>query len=127
MFTYTWLTRGVIPLPQVHDVRFVEDNWESPVLGAWGLGWEVWLDGMEVTQFTYFQQVGADVAPGGKQPGYGGYAVRAKREETMSCWEFTWVVGVACLFVGAGQGAAPLSWSGNYAAPALASVTGPTV
>ncbi len=47
---------GVDPL--VHDVRFVEDNWESPTLGAWGLGWEVWLDGMEVTQFTYFQQVG---------------------------------------------------------------------
>ena len=42
----------------VHDVRFVEDNWESPTLGAWGLGWEVWLNGMEVTQFTYFQQVG---------------------------------------------------------------------
>ena len=41
-----------------HDVRFIEDNWESPTLGAWGLGWEVWLDGMEVTQFTYFQQVG---------------------------------------------------------------------
>src|SRR5437762_2920051 len=42
----------------VHDLRFVEDNWESPTLGAWGLGWEVWLNGMEVTQFTYFQQVG---------------------------------------------------------------------
>ena len=42
----------------VHDVRFVEDNWESPTLGAWGLGWEIWLNGMEVTQFTYFQQVG---------------------------------------------------------------------
>ena len=41
-----------------HDIRFVEDNWESPTLGAWGLGWEVWLDGMEVTQFTYFQQCG---------------------------------------------------------------------
>ncbi|PAF47905.1 glycine--tRNA ligase subunit alpha [Helicobacter sp. 12S02232-10] len=41
-----------------HDVRFIEDNWESPTLGAWGLGWEVWLDGMEITQFTYFQQVG---------------------------------------------------------------------
>lgn len=47
---------GVDPL--VHDIRFVEDNWESPTLGAWGLGWEVWLNGMEVTQFTYFQQVG---------------------------------------------------------------------
>ena len=44
--------------PTVHDVRFVEDNWESPTLGAWGLGWEVWLNGMEVTQFTYFQQAG---------------------------------------------------------------------
>jgi len=45
--------------PQVHDIRFVEDDWESPTLGAWGLGWEVWLDGMEVTQFTYFQEVGS--------------------------------------------------------------------
>ena len=44
--------------PAKHDIRFVEDDWESPTLGAWGLGWEVWLDGMEVTQFTYFQQVG---------------------------------------------------------------------
>src|SRR3990167_5753382 len=47
---------GIHPL--VHDIRFVEDNWESPTLGAWGLGWEVWQDGMEITQFTYFQQVG---------------------------------------------------------------------
>jgi glycyl-tRNA synthetase alpha chain len=47
---------GIDPL--VHDIRFVEDNWESPTLGAWGLGWEVWLDGMEISQFTYFQQVG---------------------------------------------------------------------
>jgi glycyl-tRNA synthetase alpha chain len=44
--------------PAIHDVRFVEDNWESPTLGAWGLGWEVWVNGMEVTQFTYFQQAG---------------------------------------------------------------------
>ncbi len=44
--------------PKIHDIRFVEDNWESPTLGAWGLGWEVWLNGMEVTQFTYFQQAG---------------------------------------------------------------------
>ncbi|MBO8161727.1 MAG: glycine--tRNA ligase subunit alpha [Thermosipho sp. (in: Bacteria)] len=44
--------------PREHDIRFVEDNWESPSLGAWGVGWEVWLDGMEITQFTYFQQVG---------------------------------------------------------------------
>lgn len=45
--------------PRKHDIRFVEDNWEAPTLGAWGLGWEVWLDGMEITQFTYFQQVGS--------------------------------------------------------------------
>ena len=45
--------------PRQHDIRFVEDDWESPTLGAWGLGWEVWLDGMEVTQFTYFQEVGS--------------------------------------------------------------------
>ena len=52
--------------PEKHDIRFVEDDWESPTLGAWGLGWEVWLDGMEITQFTYFQQVGGlelDVVP----------------------------------------------------------------
>ena len=47
---------GINPLD--HDIRFVEDNWEAPTLGAWGLGWEIWLDGMEITQFTYFQQVG---------------------------------------------------------------------
>jgi glycyl-tRNA synthetase alpha chain len=47
--------------PRKHDIRFVEDDWESPTLGAWGLGWEVWLDGMEVTQFTYFQEVGSIV------------------------------------------------------------------
>ena len=49
--------------PLVHDLRFVEDNWESPTLGAWGLGWEVWLNGMEVTQFTYFQQVASCTSP----------------------------------------------------------------
>jgi glycyl-tRNA synthetase alpha chain len=45
--------------PKEHDIRFVEDDWESPTLGAWGLGWEVWLDGMEITQFTYFQEIGS--------------------------------------------------------------------
>lgn len=55
-----------------HDIRFVEDNWESPTLGAWGLGWEVWLDGMEITQFTYFQQVGGiDVNPVASEITYG--------------------------------------------------------
>ena len=55
-----------------HDIRFVEDTWESPTLGAWGLGWEVWLDGMEITQFTYFQQVGShDVKPVSVEITYG--------------------------------------------------------
>ena len=58
--------------PEQHDIRFVEDNWESPTLGAWGLGWEVWLDGMEITQFTYFQQVGSqDVKPVAAEITYG--------------------------------------------------------
>ena len=58
--------------PSVHDIRFVEDDWESPTLGAWGLGWEVWCDGMEVTQFTYFQQVGGiECAPVSVELTYG--------------------------------------------------------
>lgn len=56
----------------VHDIRFVEDNWESPTLGAWGLGWEVWMDGMEISQFTYFQQVGGlDCSPVSGEISYG--------------------------------------------------------
>ncbi|MBF0320082.1 MAG: glycine--tRNA ligase subunit alpha [Nitrospirae bacterium] len=58
--------------PRQHDIRFVEDDWDSPTLGAWGLGWEVWLDGMEVTQFTYFQQVGGiDLKPVSLELTYG--------------------------------------------------------
>jgi glycyl-tRNA synthetase alpha chain len=58
--------------PMLHDIRFVEDDWESPTLGAWGLGWEVWCDGMEVTQFTYFQQVGGfDCSPVSGEITYG--------------------------------------------------------
>ena len=58
--------------PKQHDIRFVENNWESPTLGAWGLGWEVWLDGMEITQFTYFQQVGSqDIQPVASEITYG--------------------------------------------------------
>ena len=57
---------------RAHDVRFVQDDWESPTLGAWGLGWEVWLDGLEVTQFTYFQQIGGvDLAPVSAELTYG--------------------------------------------------------
>ncbi len=58
--------------PALHDIRFVEDDWESPTLGAWGLGWEVWCDGMEITQFTYFQQVGGiDCEPVAAEITYG--------------------------------------------------------
>ena len=58
--------------PRQHDIRFVEDNWESPTLGAWGLGWEVWLDGMEITQFTYFHQVGSqNIKPVASEITYG--------------------------------------------------------
>ena len=61
---------GIDPL--LHDIRFVEDDWESPTLGAWGLGWEVWCDGMEVTQFTYFQQMGGfDMKPVAGELTYG--------------------------------------------------------
>ena len=61
---------GINPLE--HDIRFVEDNWESPTLGAWGVGWEVWLDGLEITQFTYFQQAGGiDVRPVAAEITYG--------------------------------------------------------
>ena len=56
--TYLDSLRALGIKPEDHDIRFVEDNWESPTLGAWGVGWEVWLDGMEITQFTYFQQCG---------------------------------------------------------------------
>jgi glycyl-tRNA synthetase alpha chain len=63
-------TLGIDPMR--HDIRFVEDDWENPTLGAWGLGWEVWCDGMEVTQFTYFQQVGGfDCAPVSAEITYG--------------------------------------------------------
>ena len=58
--------------PMVHDIRFVEDDWENPTVGAWGLGWEVWCDGMEITQYTYFQQVGGlDVFPVAGELTYG--------------------------------------------------------
>ena len=58
--------------PKLHDIRFVEDDWESPTLGAWGLGWECWCDGMEVSQFTYFQQVaGFECAPVSGELTYG--------------------------------------------------------
>ena len=75
-----------------HDVRFVEDDWESPTLGAWGLGWEVWLDGMEITQFTYFQQVGGiDVKPVSAEITYGIERIAMFIQGKDSIFDLKWV------------------------------------
>ncbi len=80
---------GIDPL--VHDIRFVEDNWESPTLGAWGLGWEVWLNGMEVTQFTYFQQVGGlDCRPVTGEITYGLERIAMYLQGVESVYELVW-------------------------------------
>jgi len=74
-----------------HDIRFVEDNWESPTLGAWGLGWEVWLNGMEVTQFTYFQQVGSlDCRPVTGEITYGLERIAMYLQNVQSVYDLTW-------------------------------------
>jgi glycyl-tRNA synthetase alpha chain len=78
----------------VHDVRFVEDNWESPTLGAWGLGWEVWLNGMEVTQFTYFQQVGGlDCRPVTGEITYGLERLAMYLQGVESIFDIVWTDG----------------------------------
>ena len=78
-----------------HDIRFVEDNWESPTLGAWGLGWEVWLDGMEITQFTYFQQVGSlDVKPVAVEITYGLERLAMYIQGVENVYDVEWVDGV---------------------------------
>lgn len=78
--------------PAEHDIRFVEDNWESPTLGAWGLGWEVWLDGMEVTQFTYFQQCGGiDCKPVCAEITYGIERLATFIQGKDSVFEIEWV------------------------------------
>ena len=78
----------------VHDVRFVEDNWESPTLGAWGLGWEVWLNGMEVTQFTYFQQVGGlECYPVTGEITYGLERIAMYLQEVDSIFDLVWCYG----------------------------------
>jgi len=80
--------------PLVHDLRFVEDNWESPTLGAWGLGWEVWLNGMEVTQFTYFQQVGGiECRPIPAEITYGLERLAMYIQGVNSVYDLTWSVG----------------------------------
>ena len=78
----------------VHDIRFVEDNWESPTLGAWGRGWEVWLNGMEVTQFTYFQQVGGlDCRPVTGEITYGLERIAMFLQGVDSVFDVTWTTG----------------------------------
>jgi glycyl-tRNA synthetase alpha chain len=81
--------------PRHHDIRFVEDNWEHPGLGAWGLGWEVWLDGMEVTQFTYFQQVGGlEMNPVAVEITYGLERLASYIQDKENVFELEWVDGV---------------------------------
>jgi glycyl-tRNA synthetase alpha chain len=79
-----------------HDVRFVEDDWESPTLGAWGLGWEVWLDGMEVTQYTYFQQCGGfELNPIPVELTYGLERLAMYLQGVDSVYDLTWVQGIS--------------------------------
>lgn len=81
--------------PEKHDVRLVEDNWESPTLGAWGLGWEIWLDGMEVTQFTYFQQCGGfDCSPVCAEITYGTERLAMYIQNKESMFDIEWVKGI---------------------------------
>lgn len=85
-----WL--GIDPLE--HDIRFVEDNWESPTLGAWGLGWEVWLNGMEITQFTYFQQVGGlECRPVTAEIAYGVERIAMYLQGVDSIFDLVWTDG----------------------------------
>jgi len=81
--------------PKAHDIRFVEDDWESPTLGAWGLGWEVWLDGMEITQFTYFQQVGGiDLRPIPGEITYGIERIAMYIQGVDNVYDLEWVDGI---------------------------------
>ena len=85
---------GIDPL--VHDLRFVEDNWESPTLGAWGLGWEVWLNGMEVTQFTYFQQAGGmECRPVTGEITYGLERLAMYLQSVQNVYDLEWTPGVS--------------------------------
>ena len=84
---------GIDPLK--HDIRFVEDDWESPTLGAWGLGWEVWLDGMEITQFTYFQQAGGiDLKPVPGEITYGLERITMYLQKKDSVFDLEWAKGI---------------------------------
>jgi glycyl-tRNA synthetase alpha chain len=82
--------------PEEHDIRFVEDNWESPSLGAWGLGWEVWMDGMEITQFTYFQQAGGiELDPVSVEMTYGLERIGMHLQKVRRAQDMEWAPGVS--------------------------------
>src|SRR3954471_7416132 len=81
--------------PLAHDLRFVEDDWESPTLGAWGLGWQVWLDGLEISQFTYFQQVGGiDCRPVSGELTYGLERIAMYLQDKDSIYDVEWAKGM---------------------------------
>ena len=81
--------------PRDHDIRFVEDDWESPTLGAWGLGWEVWCDGMEITQYTYFQQAGGfEIKPVAAELTYGLERIAMYLQDVENVFDVEWVKGV---------------------------------
>ena len=81
--------------PKEHDIRFVEDNWENPSMGCAGVGWEVWLDGMEITQFTYFQQVGGlEVKPVAAEVTYGLERLSSYIQDVDSVYDLEWADGV---------------------------------
>jgi len=87
--------RAIGTKPEEHDVRFLEDDWESPTLGAWGLGWQVWIDGLEISQFTYFQQVGGiDCRPVSGELTYGLERIAMYLQDADSVYDVMWSQGV---------------------------------
>jgi glycyl-tRNA synthetase alpha chain len=86
--------RAIGTKPEHHDLRFLEDDWESPTLGAWGLGWQVWLDGLEISQFTYFQQIGGfDCRPVSGELTYGLERIAMYLQDKDSIYDVTWAGG----------------------------------
>jgi len=87
--------RAIGTVPEDHDVRFLEDDWESPTLGAWGLGWQVWLDGLEISQFTYFQQIGGiDCKPVSGELTYGLERIAMYLQDKSSIYDVLWAKGI---------------------------------
>ncbi len=88
--------RAIGTKPELHDIRFIEDDWESPTLGAWGLGWQVWLDGLEISQFTYFQQIGGlDCRPVSGELTYGLERIAMYLQDKDNVYDLTWGPGIS--------------------------------